>query len=68
MKSAQMRSYFWCDFPVFSPNTEKYGPEITSYQDIFHAVYVDNIGHIVRDEAYSETCQTFKIELFAKSP
>lgn len=29
---------------------------------------VDNIGHIVRDEAYSETCQTFKIELFAKSP
>ena len=25
-------------FPVFSPNTEKYGPEKTSYLDTFHAV------------------------------
>ena len=25
-------------FPVFSPNTRKYGPEITSYLDTFHAV------------------------------
>ena len=25
-------------FPVFSPNTGKYGPEITPYLDIFHAV------------------------------
>ena len=24
-------------FPVFSPNTEKYGPEITPYLDTFHA-------------------------------
>ena len=25
-------------FPVFSPNTGKYGPEITPYLDTFHAV------------------------------
>ena len=25
-------------FPVFSPNTVKYGPEITPYLDTFHAV------------------------------
>ena len=25
-------------FPVFSPNIEKYGPEITPYLDTFHAV------------------------------
>ena len=25
-------------FPVFSPNTEKYWPEITPYLDTFHAV------------------------------
>ena len=27
-------------FPAFSPNTGKYGPEITPYLDTFHAVYV----------------------------
>ena len=27
-------------FPIFSPNTEKYGPEITPYLDTFHAVSV----------------------------
>ena len=26
-------------FPVFSPNIEKYGPEITPYLDTFHAVF-----------------------------
>ena len=26
-------------FPVFGLNTGKYGPEITSYMDIFHAVH-----------------------------
>ena len=25
-------------FPVFNPNIGKYGPEITSYSDNFHAV------------------------------
>ena len=25
-------------FPVLSPNTEKYGPQITSYLDAFHTV------------------------------
>ena len=27
-------------FPVFSPNTGKYGPKITPYLDTFPAVYV----------------------------
>ena len=27
-------------FPVYSPNTGKYGPEITPYLDTFHAVIV----------------------------
>ena len=26
-------------FPVFSPNTEKYGPKITPYLDTFYAVH-----------------------------
>ena len=49
VKSVQIRIYFWpvfsCiwtntenDLSVFSPNTGKYGPEITSYLDTFHAV------------------------------
>ena len=31
-------SYIWFVFPVFSPNTGKYGREITPYLDTFHAV------------------------------
>ena len=35
-------------FPVFSPNTGKYGPEITPYLDTFHAVlrwhWIQNTG------------------------
>ena len=27
-------------FPVFSPNTGKYGPEITPYLDYFHAMWI----------------------------
>ena len=27
-------------FPVFSPNTGQYGPEITPYLDTFHAITV----------------------------
>ena len=30
-------------FPVFSPNTGKYGPEITPYLDTFHAVRICTI-------------------------
>ena len=33
MKSVQVRSYSSPYFPVFSPNTGKYGPEITPYLD-----------------------------------
>ena len=38
VKSVQIRSYFWFVFPVFSPNTGKYGPEIAPYLDTFHTV------------------------------
>ena len=31
-------------FPVFSPNTEKYGPEKTPYMDTFHAVLLEIIN------------------------
>ena len=37
LKSVQIRSNFWS---VFSPNVGKYGPKITPYLDIFHAVFV----------------------------
>ena len=44
VKSAQIRSYLWSVFSyiwaVSSPNTEKYGPEITPYLDTFHAVFL----------------------------
>ena len=48
MKSVQIRSYFWSVFSrirteygeIFSPNSGKYGPEITPYLATFHAVYV----------------------------
>ena len=36
VKSVQVRSFFWS---VFSPNTKKYGPEITLYLNTFHAVW-----------------------------
>ena len=46
VKSVQIRSYFWSVFSdiwteylsVFSPNAEKYGPEITPYLGTFRAV------------------------------
>ena len=30
--------FFWSVFPVFSPNTGKYGPEKAPFLDTFHAV------------------------------
>ena len=38
VKRTQIQSYFWSYFPVFSPDTGKYGPEITPYLDTFYAV------------------------------
>ena len=47
VKSVQIRSYFWSETFLysdwirrFSPNTGKYGPEITPYLDTFDAVDV----------------------------
>ena len=48
VKSVQIRSFFWSVFSciwteyVFSPNTEKYGPEKTPYLDTFHTVSLTN--------------------------
>ena len=38
MKSVQRRSFDVPYFPVFSPNTGKYGSEKTLYLDTFHSV------------------------------
>ena len=38
MKSVQIRSYFWSVFSCIRTKYRKYGPEITPYLDIFHAV------------------------------
>ena len=62
LKSVQIQSYFLSVVPVFglkteiqssariqsvfSPNTGKYGPEITPYLDTFHAVKVTRIRSI----------------------
>ena len=48
---------------VFSPNTLKYGPEITPYLGTFHTV----IRQSRHSEAYPEHCQTSKMERFAKT-
>ena len=39
-------------FPVFSPNTGKYGPEKTPYLDTFHAVYVIGLQRLIVSVAY----------------
>ena len=36
-------------FPVFRPNTRKYGPEITPYLDTFHAVDTENYRYLEHD-------------------
>ena len=38
VKSVKTRSFFWPYFPVFRPNTGKYGLEKTPYLDTFHVV------------------------------
>ena len=40
MKSVQIRSFSGPYFPVFSPDTGKYGLEKTPYLDTFHTVQV----------------------------
>ena len=45
------RSYFWS---VFSPNTGKYGPEITRYFDTFHAEYSWDIYQEKPDTKFSK--------------
>ena len=37
-------------FPLFRLNIGKYGPEVTSYLDTFHAVYLD-----IRDQETTDT-------------
>ena len=47
-KSVQIRSFSGLYFPVFSPNTGKYGPEKTPYLDTFHAVQIPLIRKNVK--------------------
>ena len=49
-------------FPVFSPNTGKYGPEITPYLDTFHAVVLFLYIKTMR----RRTIQTCSIKLTIK--
>ena len=51
VKSVHIWSYFWSAFSCirtkFSPDTGKYGPQITPYLDTFHAVYIcDDVWRI----------------------
>ena len=50
-------------FPVFSPNTGKYRPEITPYMDTFHAVLSYNMGLInLKLEYNTEQKMNFSIK------
>ena len=63
---------------VFRPNLGKYGPSKTPYLDTFHAKELHVLSSlsllfnlystikVLSTEAYSEACQTSKVELFAK--
>ena len=80
-KSVEIRSYFWSVFScigteygdLFSPNTGKYGPEITAYLDTFHAaiVYQDDTSSfeelLEKDNFFSihyQNIQTLAIEMY----
>ena len=43
-KVSEYRVFSDPDFPVFSPNTGKYGPEKTPHLDNFHGVVLDGYG------------------------
>ena len=45
MKSVQIRSFSGHYFPVFSPNTGKYGPEKALYLDTFQAVKLEEMSN-----------------------
>ena len=55
-------------FPVFSPNTEEYGPEKTPYLDIFHAVLrlaiFDKIMHRYKC-TYKKHCKIWTYKLYS---
>ena len=44
-----VRIFLYSDW-MFSPNTKKYGPEITPYLDTFHAVIVDRVVYATTHE------------------
>ena len=46
-------------FPVFSPNTGKYGPEKTPYLDTFHAVQIPLIRKNVKKKRIVEDLDNF---------
>ena len=58
MKSIQKYGVFSGPyFPVFNPNTGKYGPEKAPYLDTFHAVYrIGTFKQDVKNSLMSYTC------------
>ena len=46
-KVSKYRVFSGPHFPVFSPNTGKYGSEKTPYLDTFQAVLIHQIGPII---------------------
>ena len=76
-KSIQIRSYFWS---VFSRIRTEYGPEITPYLDIFHAMsryktqkvwskvpWVGNARNIHKSFFIKNHCWNFKLSIVALS-
>ena len=46
-------------FPVFSPNTGKYGPEITPYLKTFHAVISTSEGRTLFEIQTPKSVETY---------
>ena len=77
VKSTKYGAFFMPYFPVYSPNTNKYGPEKTPYLDTFRAVYNSEtwstLVSLERKELWYSTqvylgpSQTSVIELFHKN-
>ena len=70
MKSVKIWSYLWSVFSyirtgygeirsVSSPNTGKYGPEITLYLDTFHAVVDDKMTKISKNNGQRKLAKKY---------
>ena len=48
-------------FPVYSPNTGKYGPEITPYLDAFHNS--ESIKRLINKNANVSKCFRYRLQI-----